>query len=58
MDRQKVRIPFYGWCYLATRAEVLGSLDYQYEETNYDFGYDIYSNEDGDYFAVKEDEYV
>ena len=56
MDRQKVRIPFYGWCYLATRAEVLGSLDYQYEETNYDFGYDIYSNDDGDYFAVKEDE--
>lgn len=58
MDRQKVLIPFYGWCYLVMRAEVLGSLEYQYEETNYDCGYDIYSNDDGDYFAVKEDEYV
>lgn len=56
MDCQKVRIPFYGWCYLVSRQEVLSSLDYQYEETNYDFGYDIYSNEDGDYFAVKEGE--
>lgn len=56
MDQQKVRIAFYGWCYLTTRAVVLGSLDYQYEGTDYDDGYDIYSNDNGDYFAVKEDD--
>ena len=56
MDSLKVRIAFYGWCTVVSRSVVLGSLDYQYEGTDYDAGYDIYSNDDGDYFAVKENE--
>lgn len=50
----EVRVLFYGKCKLVARKVVLSDLDYQYEETI--DGYDIYSNTDGDYFAVKEDE--
>lgn len=50
----KVRVLFYGKCELVSRNVVLSDLDYQYEETI--DGYDIYSNDAGDYFAVKEDE--
>lgn len=50
----KVRVLFYGKCELVSRDVVLSDLDYQYEETV--DGYDIYSNTDGDYFAVREDE--
>ena len=50
----------YGRCFLVNRDEVLNDLDYQYESTEEcctePCRYDIYSNSDGDYFAVKEDE--
>lgn len=54
-----IKVTFYGKCYLITRETVLHDLHYQYEgtETGYNgIDYDIYSNDDGDYFAVKEDE--
>lgn len=51
---ETVRVIFYGKCYLTTRETVLNDLQYQYEGT--EDGYDIYSNDDGDYFAVKENE--
>ena len=54
MDNEKVYIYCYGWCRSVDRNTVLQDLDYQYEGTDYDAGYDIYSNDDGDYFAVKE----
>ena len=50
----EVRVLFYGKCKLVSRNVVLSDLDYQYEETI--DGYDIYSNTDGDYVAVREDE--
>ena len=50
----KVHVLLYGHCELVSRDVVLSDLDYQYEETSE--GYDIYSNSDGDYFAVKEEE--
>lgn len=53
---EMVRIYCYGWCQVVDRKTVLQDLDYQYEGTDYDAGYDIYSNEDGDYFAVREDD--
>ncbi len=49
-----VRVVFYGNCFVVHRETVLHDLQYQYEGT--EDGYDIYSNDDGDYFAVKEDE--
>ena len=49
-----VRVAFYGRCFIVDRVTVLNDLQYQYEGT--EDGYDIYSNDDGDYFAVKEDE--
>ena len=53
----KVYIYCYGWCKVVNRETVLQDLDYQYEGTDHDAGYDIYSNDDGDYFAVKEGEH-
>ena len=50
---EKVRIECYGWCQVVDRETVLQDLDYQYEGTDYIQGYDIYSNEDGDYFCCK-----
>ena len=60
MTRTRIRISFYGWCQVTDRETVLSDLDYQYEGTEIGLSvpgrYDIYSNCDGDYFAVKEDE--
>lgn len=56
---ETIKVTFYGKCYLTTRKTVLDDFQYQYEgtETGYDgCEYDIYSNYDGDYFAVKENE--
>ena len=51
-----MRVIFYGKCELTTRETVLSDLQYQYEGTEGCMDdlmeYDIYSNEDGDYFAV------
>ena len=52
-------VRFYCECKVVTRDVVLNDLDYQYESTEPGFDhfmYDVYSNSDGDYFAVKEDE--
>ena len=54
-----VRVIFYGKCLLVSRSVVLGDLDYQYEVTEEGcdgLRYDIYSNYDGDCFAVREDD--
>ena len=55
-----VLVNFYGRCFLVERSVVLNDLDYQYEGTEESCTspgrYDVYSNSDGDYFAVKEDE--
>lgn len=54
-----IMVLFYGKCTITTRKVVLESLEYQYEgtEDGYDgVTYDIYSNDEGDYFAVKENE--
>ena len=55
-----VIVVFYGKCFLIDRKTVLSNLDFQYEGTEESISngvlYDIYSNSDGDYFAVKEDE--
>ena len=57
---ETVLVSGYGRCFLVSRSVVLSDLDYQYESTEdcitCDERYDIYSNEDGDYFAVKEGE--
>ena len=56
---ETIHVYFYGKCYLTTRETVLTDLQYQYEGTanGYNgFRYDIYSNDDGDYFAVREEE--
>lgn len=56
----KIKVTFYGWCQVTDRETVLSDLDYQYEGTEIGLSvpgrYDVYSNSDGDYFAVKEDE--
>ena len=52
-------VRFYRECKVVTREVVLNDLDYQYESTEPGFDhnmYDVYSNSDGDYFAVKENE--
>lgn len=60
---EMVRVDYYGECQVVNRETVLRDLQYQYEGTEFGVGpendicyYDIYSNDDGDYFAVKEDE--
>ena len=52
---ETINVTFYGKCYLTTRETVLHDLQYKYEGTetgNDGCEYDIYSNDDGDYFAV------
>ena len=50
-----IRLKGFGWCYVVDRETVLQDLSYQYEDTDRVAGYDVYSNDDGEYFAVKED---
>lgn len=51
-----MKVSFYGKCELTTRETVLSDLQYQYEGTECCrddmMAYDVYSNDDGDYFAV------
>ena len=54
-----IRVTFYGNCTITSRKVVLENLEYQYEGTEIAINgelYDVYSNDDGDYFAVKENE--
>lgn len=53
---EMVRVTFYGKCILTELNTVLSDLQYQYEGTECGpdmMAYDIYSNEDGDYYAVR-----
>lgn len=54
----KVTVLVYGRCELVERETVLNDLQYQYEGTVYGSGrlYDVYSDEDGNYVCVPEDE--
>ena len=58
MNSTRIKISFYGWCQVSDRETVLSDLDFQYEGTENGLSvpgrYDVYSNSDGDYFAVKE----